>query len=336
MLPPILAETTPMSVTIRQLEIFNAVVETGQMTKAAKKLFISQSAVSIALSEMETQLGGSLFDRTGRTLSLNDRGRFFHPCSRDILDRLENLDNLMNEKGGQFAGSLTLVASSTIGNYVLPYLITAFKSMHPDVHFNMLVVNTKAAGKLIVERRADLGFVEGEVNHEQINVEKWFKDELVLVNRPTEENNAASSCDVVTDIKKFKWVMREQGSGTAQIFKNKLGKYVTDLNVVMELGHTEAIKKAVEAGAGVGCLSRLSVCRAINRKRLQRIEIKGVDMERQLYIIQHKNKAKTRLINEFIDFCFLLSECGQGQSCLSSPEDFQNLVFEFIKTKSPL
>jgi DNA-binding transcriptional LysR family regulator len=322
-----------MSVTIRQLEIFNAVVEHGQVTRAAQSLFISQSAVSLALHEMERQLGGSLFDRSGRCLELNDRGRYFLPISRDILDRLENLDSLMNEKDGYFAGSLSLVASSTVGNYVLPYLITAFKSMHPDVHFNMLVYNTRTAEKLIIDRSVDLGFVEGEVNNEQITVEKWFQDELVLICRPQDSKESRIICDVATDIKKYKWVMREPGSGTAQIFKNKLGDYVTDLNVVMELGHTEAIKKAVEAGAGVGCLSNLTVSRAINRGWLQQVHLEGVDMKRQLYIIQHKHKAKTRLMNEFLDFCFLLSQCSKGRACLSSPEGLQQLISDFIDQK---
>ena len=318
-----------MSVTIRQLEIFNAVVENGQVTKAAQSLFITQSAVSLALNEMENQLGGALFDRSGRQLELNDRGRYFLPLSREILDKLEDLDSLMNEKDGQFAGSLNLVASSTIGNYVLPYLITAFKSMHPDVHFNMLVCNTNAAEKLIIDRAVDLGFVEGEVNNEKIAVTPWFQDELILITRCTKETEAEEICNVATDIKKYNWVMRESGSGTAQIFKSKLGRYVTDLNVVMELGHTEAIKKAVEAGAGIGCLSSLTVCRAISRGWLQEIHLEGVDMQRQLYVIQHKNKAKTRLMDEFLDFCFLLSQCSEGRACLSSPENFQDLVLQF-------
>ncbi len=320
-----------MSVTIRQLEIFNAVVESGQVTKAAKSLFLTQSAVSLALSEMENQLGGSLFDRSGRSMRLNDRGRYFLPVSRDILDKLEDLDCLMNEKDGKFAGSLQLVASSTIGNYVLPYLITAFKSMHPDVHFNMLVCNTKTAEKLIRERSVDLGFVEGEVSHEQVSVTSWFQDELVLIQRTTDDPETEKSLDVRTDLQNYKWVMREAGSGTAQTFKSKLGKHVTNLNVVMELGHTEAIKKAVEAGAGIGCLSNLTVCRAVNRGWLQEIKLKGVDMKRQLYVIQHKNKAKTRLMNEFLDFCYLLSQCSAGRSCLSSPENFQELVLQFSR-----
>ncbi len=305
-------------------------MESGQVTKAAQKLFITQSAVSLALSEMENQLGGVLFDRSGRRLVLNDRGRFFLPLSHEIVDKLEDIDNLMNQKGGSFAGSLQLVASSTIGNYVLPYLITAFKSMHPNVHFNMLVYNTEAVEKLILDRQADLGFVEGEVSNELITTTPWFKDELVFITRMTDMTERINrEYDVATELKNYKWVMREPGSGTAQIFKKKLGRHVTDLNVVMELGHTEAIKKAVEAGAGVGCLSSLAVCRAIERKWLQQIYFTGMDMKRQLYVVQHKNKAKTRLMSEFIDFCFLLSRCEKGRSCLSSPENFQKLVLEF-------
>lgn len=318
-----------MSATIRQLEIFNAVVEYGQVTKAAQKLFLTQSAVSLALNEMENQLGGALFDRTGRRLELNDRGRYLLPMSHEIIDKLEDLNDLMNEKDGKFAGSLNLVASSTIGNYVLPYLITAFRSLHPDVYFNMLVSNTRRAEKLIVNRAVDLGFVEGEVNNEQIVAEKWFQDELVLISLPEKDTNVDRKCNITTDLEKFKWVMREAGSGTAQIFKTKLGKYVTELDVVMELGDTEAIKKAVEAGAGISCLSNLTVSRSIRRGRLQQISLQGMDTKRQLYVIQHKNKAKTRLINEFMDFCFLLSRCDSGRSCLSSPEEFQDLVTEF-------
>ncbi len=321
-----------MSITMRQLEIFKAVVGTGQVTKAAQSLFITQSAVSLALNEMENQLGGPLFDRIGRRLELNDRGRYFLPLSREILDKLENLDSLMNEKDGNFAGTLKLVASSTIGNYVLPYLITVFKNMYPNVHFNMLVCNTDTAEKMIIDREVDLGFVEGEVNNEKIKVLNWFQDELILITR-AKDTECEIICDVTTDLNKYNWVMREAGSGTAQIFKSKLGRYVTDLNVVMELGHTEAIKKAVEAGAGIGCLSSLTVCRAINRGWLQQIPLKGVDMKRQLFIIQHKDKAKTRLMNEFLDFCFLLTQCSEGQACLSSPEKFQELVLQFSSKK---
>jgi DNA-binding transcriptional LysR family regulator len=319
-----------MPITIRQLEIFNAVVESGQVTKAAKSLFISQSAVSLALNEMENQLGGPLFDRTARCLELNDRGRYLLPLGREILDKLENLDHLMNEKDGRFAGTLHLVASSTVGNYVLPYLISAFQSMHPDVYFNMLVSNTTSSEQLVMDRAVDLAFVEGEVHNQQIITTEWFHDELVLVSRPLTDSDSEMTCDIATDIKKYDWIMREAGSGTAHTFKMKLGKYITDLHVIMELGHTEAIKKAVEAGAGVACLSNLTVCKEIDSNRLQQIKIEGVDMKRQLFILQHKNRTQTRLVSEFFDFCLLLSQCKEGRACLTSPENLEKLVEQFI------
>ena len=322
-----------MAITFRQLEIFNAVVETQQVTKASKKLFITQSAVSLALIELENQLGGPIFDRQGRSLILNDRGRYLLPLSREIICQMNNVYTLMNEKDGNIVGSLNLVASSTIGNYVLPYLISAFKRMHPDVYITMLVLNTRAAEKLIVDRKVDAGFVEGEVNNEQVLVTPWFKDELVLISNADNITEDSDVCNVATDLKKYKWVMREQGSGTAQIFKKKLGKHVTDLNIIMELGHTEAIKSAVKSGVGVACLSNLTVCADVENGSLKRLYIEGVDMERQLSVIQHKNKVMTKLMQEFLDFCFLMSECSHGQTCLSSPHTLMTLVKQFDVNK---
>jgi DNA-binding transcriptional LysR family regulator len=322
-----------MAITFRQLEIFNAVVETQQVTKASKKLFITQSAVSLALIELENQLGGPIFDRQGRSLILNDRGRYLLPLSREIICQMNNVYSLMNEEDGNIVGSLNLVASSTIGNYVLPYLISAFKRMHPDVYITMLVLNTRAAEQLIVDRKVDAGFVEGEVNNEQVLVTPWFKDELVLISNADNITKDSDGCNVATDLKKYKWVMREQGSGTAQIFKKKLGKHVTDLNIIMELGHTEAIKSAVKSGVGVACLSNLTVCADVENGSLKRLYIEGVDMERQLSVIQHKNKVMTKLMQEFLDFCFLMSECSHGQACLSSPHTLMTLVKQFDVNK---
>ena len=308
-----------MPITFRQLEIFNTVVETQQVTKASEKLFLTQSAVSLALIELENQLGGPIFDRHGRTLVLNDRGRYLLPLSREIIYQVNNVSALMNEKDGNTVGYLNLVASSTIGNYVLPGLISTFMQTHPHIYINMRVLNTRAAEKLIVDRRVDIGFVEGEVNNENVQVTPWFEDELVLISNTENINGERDVCDVTTDLKKYKWVMREQGSGTAQIFKKKLGDHVTDLNIIMELGHTEAIKNAVKAGAGVSCLSYLAVCSDVRGGTLKRLSIEGVDLRRQLSVIQHKNKKMTKLIQEFLDFCLVSGESSCGQAGLSSP-----------------
>ena len=148
-----------MSITLRQLEIFIAVAETAQVTKASKKLFVTQSAVSMALAELENQLGGSLFDRHGRSLLLNSRGRYLLPLAKDITCQVSSIESIMSERNDTLEGHLEIVASTTLGNYILPYLIGAFKRIHPKVHINLLVYGTKYAEQLIFEKKMDFGFL---------------------------------------------------------------------------------------------------------------------------------------------------------------------------------
>ena len=314
-----------MQITLRQLEIFIAVVEEQQVTRASKRLFITQSAVSLALNELENQLGGPLFDRDSRSLLLNDRGRYLLPQCREILYKANNVCTLMNEKEGNMAGSLNIVASSTIGNYVLPAVVSTFKNLYPNAFITVQIHNTRLAEQLIIERKVDLGFVEGEVSNEQVRVTPWFDDELVIIANPDNALATTSKFNLARDMKSSTWVMREKGSGTAQIFKKMLGEYVTDLNVVMELGHTEAIKKAVQAGNALGCLSNLTVCGEIDRGELKELHLEGVDMKRNLLIIQHKNKVNTKLMDEFLGFCEIMGRCGEEIKCFSSPQKIKVL-----------
>lgn len=324
-----------MQITIRQLEIFSTVVEEKQVTRASKKLYITQSAVSLALYELENQLGGPLFDRDSRSLLLNDRGRFLLPLCREVLSKTGHIVEVMNEKQDHLAGFLKIVASSTIGNYVLPHLAGAFKGLYPNAYITLEINNTREAEQYIVDRKVDLGFVEGEVGHEQILAKPWFKDELVIIANPQDKLAISNRFSLSRDLRRSKWVMREEGSGTAQIFKKKIGDYVTDLNVVMELGHTEAVKKAVEAGTGLACLSNLAVTGEIERGELKELHMEGVDMHRQLHIIQHKNKLNTRLMNEFLDFCDIMSRCDTGRECLTSPQKIKSLLDEWsLKRKT--
>jgi len=322
-----------MQITLRQFEIFSAVVEEKQVTKASKKLFLSQSAVSLAISELENQLGGALFDRDSRSLLLNDRGRYLLPLCREILSKTHNVWETMNETRGSVAGALKIVASSTIGNYVLPHLAAAFMSMNQHTFITVKIHNTGKAEELIVSREVDLGFVEGEVRNEQILATPWFHDELVIIANPSDIMAISNRFNPSRDTRRSKWVMREKGSGTAQIFKQKLGEYVTDLNVVIELGHTEAVKNAVAAGIGLGCLSNLAVSNEIERKELKELHMEGVDMSRQLYIIKQKNKVNTRLMDEFLDFCNIMSRCSQGRECLTSAQKINSLLKELRRER---
>ena len=322
-----------MSITLRQLEIFTAVAETQQVTKASKSLYLTQSAVSMALGELENQLGGPLFDRHGRSLLLNDRGRYLLPLAKNILYQVVNAESMLTEQRDTVAGSLEIVASSTIGNYVLPYLVGSFMRLHPEAHINMLVVNTRAAEKLVQKGEADLGFVEGIVSLGSLRAVPWFDDELAIIISPNHKLARNETFRIPEDLRETNWVMREEGSGTAEIFRKKLGRHAELLKIVTKMGHTEAIKKAVESGVGAACLSQLTVCREAEQGWLKLLPIEGVDMRRQLRIIQHQEKVVTRLMDEFLSFCEVITECGLGRECLSSPWKLQTLLAEYNAQK---
>ncbi len=323
-----------MSITLRQLEIFIAVAETAQVTKASKKLFVTQSAVSMALAELENQLGGSLFDRHGRSLLLNARGRFLLPLSKDITSQVSNIETIMSERNDTLDGSIEIVGSTTLGNYIMPYLIGAFKKVHPNVHVNLLVFNTGYAEKLILEKEVEVGFVEGSLTgRDEISWRPWFEDELVVLCGPTDPLAHNEVFDITKDLKGKKWIMRESGSGTAATVRERFGKYMDDVNVVMEMGHPEAVKRAVESGAGITCLSSLSICREAENGWLKGLKIDGLDMRRQLRIIQRKDTEISEALAEFLSFCDVMTICDDSRVCLSSPWKLQSLLARYSALK---
>jgi len=316
-----------MSITLRQLEIFIAVAETAQVTKASKKLFVTQSAVSMALAELENQLGGSLFDRHGRSLLLNARGRYLLPLAKDITSQVSSIETIMSERNDKLDGRLKVVASTTLGNYILPYLIGAFKRIHPNVHVDLLVYNTRYAEKLVFDGEMDVGFVEGPLSDKaEIQARPWFEDELVVLCGPTDPLAHNELFDITSDLEGKKWIMREAGSGTAATISEKFGKYMDDVNIVMEMGHPEAVKRAVESGAGIACLSALCICREAEHGWLKALRIDGLNMKRQLKIIQRRDLEISDALAEFLSFCDVMTICDDSRVCLSSPWKLQSLL----------
>ncbi len=316
-----------MSITLRQLEIFIAVAETAQVTKASKKLFVTQSAVSMALAELENQLGGSLFDRHGRSLLLNERGRYLLPLATDIVSQVSSIETIMSERNDSLSGQLDIVASASLGNYILPYLIGAFRKAHPKVNINLMVYNTKYAEKLILEENADVGFVEGPVTAvKDLKVRPWFKDELVVLVGPADPLAHNKTFDIKKNLKGAKWILREKGSGTNAIFKEKMKDHLDDMQIVMEMSHPEAIKRAVESGVGIACLSSLTVCREVENGWLKSLKIEGVDMKRQLQIISKADCQMNEMLAEFMFFCNVMTSYDDERGCLSSPWKLQSLL----------
>lgn len=288
-----------MGLTIRQLEIFEKVAAAQHITRASEQLYLSQSAVSMAVSELEKETGAPLFERRGKRLVINEKGRLMLNQVKKILSLVNSTVEMLKE-GDVPTGILKVGASTTIGNYLLPSLIGSFMKQYPNTQVLLQVGNTQQIEAEVNSGNLDLGLVEGPFHTPSLLCTSWRDDELVVFTGPdhpwvkTEE----VSLDVLASAN---WIVREEGSGTREVFEAAMLKQAGKPNIGLELGHTEAIKKAVEAGLGISCLSRLTVQRELEHRWLFEVNT-SLDLRRPLSILAHREKYKTKLFNSFNDF----------------------------------
>ncbi|MBJ6750059.1 LysR substrate-binding domain-containing protein [Geomonas anaerohicana] len=287
-----------MAITLRQLEIFEKVAVCGQVTQASGQLLLTQSAVSMALAELERLAGAPLFERSGRRLLLNDRGRQLLPEAQDVLARVRKIEQFLEDSVGTPVGTLIVGASTTIGNYLLPAMIGEFSRLYPGAKPLLQVGNALQIEQGVESGELDLGLIEGLQHLPSLTATPWRRDELVLIvgkehpwaslGRATPEMLASAT-----------WIMREKGSGTREVFETAMERAGVSYVVALELGHTEAIKKAVEAGLGVGCISRMTVQRELDQGWLFEVA-SPVDLQRTLLIVTRKNDYRSALLKAFL------------------------------------
>jgi DNA-binding transcriptional LysR family regulator len=287
-----------MAITLRQLEVFQKVATTGHATKASEELGMTQSAVSMAVAELERLAGAPLFERRGRRLLLNDRGRHILPDVIEVLNKVSGIERFLNDSLGEPVGVLKVGASTTIGNYLLPLFVGAFERRFPRAKALLEVGNTNQIEVAVEEGTCDLGVIEGPSHRSTLNVRPWRDDELVVV-VGREHPLAAARSASAADLEKIEWIMREKGSGTREVFEDAIATAGIPCRIAMVLGHTEAIKKAVEAGLGVGCLSRMAVQREVDNGWL--IEIATpLKLRRTLYIVTRESHYTSRLMSAYL------------------------------------
>jgi DNA-binding transcriptional LysR family regulator len=289
-----------MKYTLRQLEIFVAISRSANVSRAAEALSLSQSATSTALSEFERQFDLQLFDRIGKSLKINETGQQLLPQAVELLDRANEIENLLNGHAG--FGHMKIGATLTVGNYLATILIAQFLHEHPESRIQLQVHNTGAIVQQIANHELDLGLIEGDCNHPDIEVESWIADELVVFCAP---NHALANQPQVTleQLLQQSWILREKGSGTRETFDRAFHGQSSKLKIRLELEHTEAIKRAVESGLGIGCISRLALKDAFSRGSLIPISTPTLDLGRFFYFLWHKQKYQTTGIREFLDLC---------------------------------
>jgi DNA-binding transcriptional LysR family regulator len=294
-----------MKFTLRQMAVFVAVARHESVSMAAKALALSQSATSTALGELERQYDTQLFDRVGKTLRLNERGQSLLPQAVELIERADGIETLLEGRAG--FGRLRIGATLTIGNYLATLIVSNFLRRHPESEVQLQVHNTAIIIDQVARYEQDLGLIEGSCRHPDLAVETWVEDELVVFCAPGHRLAGVGSA-TLAELAGEAWIVRESGSGTRETLDQALRHHHTELTIRLALEHTEAIKRAVEFGLGIGCISRLALREAFQRGSLVAIETPELDLRRHFFFVWHKRKFQTAGMREFIALCRTMTE----------------------------
>ena len=276
---------------LTRLKVFAAVAENKGFSKAAKELFISQPAVSIHINKLEKELGVLLIKRSDKNVELTPAGMVLYKYARRIIDLMAEAETEINKINGVIEGRLTIGATLTIGEYILPQIIGSFKQLHPRVEILLHVQNTEVIVEKLLSGHYDLALIEGLCDNHKIHKTKYLDDEIVLIvsrDHPWSKKGIVSLEEVSTcDL-----ILREPGSGTRKITELALrdaGLDIQNLNILMELGSSEAIKGAVAANLGAAFISRWTLEKELKMGLLSIIEIEGFRIPRSFNFIYSMN-----------------------------------------------
>lgn len=289
---------------LRELNIFITVCEYGSMSETARKLFITQPAISQSISELEEEYNVKLFDRIGKKLILTNAGEILRDYGKKILILVNEAENSLKDISNMRAGRLRIGASRTAGTYLLPSLIGKFIKTHKKIDLPYIIDNTSAIEKMILDNEIDLGIVEGPIHSKDIIINHFLDDELYLICSSSHHFSKRNSINI-KEIADENMIIRERGSGTREVFEETMSKNNVTYNIKLELNSTEAIKKAVEANIGISVISKLSIKDELKNGCLVRVMIDGVRFLRSFNIIYHKDKYHTELFNKFIQFLYV-------------------------------
>lgn len=287
----------------RRLQVFHTVARLLSFTKAAETLHMTQPAVTFQVRQLEEYFNTRLFDRTHNRISLTDAGAKVFQYSDKIFELYGEMENAVREMTGEISGSLTIGASTTIAEYMLPALLGDFRAKYPDVSIHLKVSNTDGIVSMVENNTIDLGVVEAPVSNKNLVVDECRRDNLVAIVPPAhpKANEKKITLDALLE---YPFICREEGSGTREViaeYMNKASGCQTCMDVAMELGSPEAVKGAVEAGMGISVVSNATIQKELRLETLVAIEL-DPPLERPFSFVHQKQKFRVRVMEELLEF----------------------------------
>lgn len=287
----------------RRMQVFHTVANVLSFTRAAELLHMTQPAITHQIRRLEEELDTRLFDRTNNRISLTAAGEEVHRYAQRIVGLHEEMAESVKAMTGVHTGLVTLGASTTIGEYMLPGLLGGFRQSFPEVQVRLSVANTESVVSMVADNVIDLGVVEGEVNNQSLRVESCVSDELVVVLPPS--HPLADQLEIEPEmLLDHEFIQREAGSGTRSVIAQWLldvGLDENRLHSEVELGSTEAIKGAVQAGLGLSIVSQATIAKETELGTLVARPLKP-RLLRSFYFVRQRQKFRSNLMEELFAF----------------------------------
>lgn len=288
----------------RRLQVFYTVARLLSFTKAAETLHMTQPAVTFQVRQLEEHFNTRLFDRTHNRISLTEAGKRVFEYAEKIFEYYAEMEDKIREMTGDMSGALTIGASTTIAEYMLPSLLGDFKKKYDDVNLQLKVSNTEGIVSMVENNVIDLGVVEAPVTNRNLAVEVCRVDQLVVIT-PPQHPLAAFSSVTVDKLVQFPFICREEGSGTREVvaeYFDAVGERGgNELKMGMELGSPEAVKGAVEAGMGISIVSKATIQKELQLGVLAAIPL-SPPLERPFSFVRQKQKFRHRIMDELLEF----------------------------------
>lgn len=287
----------------RRLQVFFTVAKLLSFTKAAESLHMTQPAVTFQVRQLEEYFNTRLFDRTHNRISLTKAGSLVYGYAEKIFELYAEMENMVKEMTGEMGGSLTIGASTTIAEYMLPSLLGDFRKKYEDVVIHLKVSNTEGIVSMVENNVIDLGVVEAQVGNKNLVVETCRDDKLVAI-VPNGHHLADKQVVELSELMVYPFICREEGSGTREVIEDYVchAEGCKDgLNVAMELGSPEAVKGAVEAGMGISIVSEATIAKELKLETLVVLEL-DPPMYRPFSFVHQKQKFRVRVMDELLVF----------------------------------
>ncbi len=289
-----------MHLTLQQLKLFEAVARNGSYTRAAEQLHLTQPAVSIQIKRLEEQVGLPLFEQVGKKIFPTAAGKAMYQASADILGRVAELKDTVEQLKGEVSGPLQLAVVTTT-KYFMPHLLGKFLQLYPNVEPKMTFTNRAKVVQRLMNNEDDF-VVMGQIPNDNGLQTYPFLDNVLVVVAPPDHPLVGRKNIKIKALVKERFLERELGSGTRLVFDSMLEQEGLSVEPYMELGSSEAIKQGVMAGLGLAVLSLHSLDLECKAGQIAVLDVEGFPVTRPWYAVHLKGKRLSLVAQTFLDY----------------------------------